>query len=290
MTHALPDPKTLLELEEKFDPEMRFRPYVPPATQIIKWLLIILSGFHYYTAGFGLLRETTHRGVHLAFVLGLIFLVFGFSAHSAGAKPRHSLLSPGGIPLVDWLLALVCAASVLYIPYIFDDLAMRVGNPGLLDVIMGSVLFFTLLEATRRSMGWPLPIIALVFTFYALFGKVFPGLLQHAGSSWSQFINHQYLTSQGIYGVAVGVVATYVFHFVLFGVLATRIGLGQLFLDIASSVAGRYAGGPAKVSVFGSAMFGMLSGSSVANAVTVGSLTIPAMIRVGYKREFAGAV
>jgi TRAP-type uncharacterized transport system fused permease subunit len=90
--------------------------------------------------------------------------------------------------------------------------------------------------------------------------------------------------------VAVGVVATYVFHFVLFGVLATRIGLGQLFLDVASSIAGRYAGGPAKVSVFGSAMFGMLSGSSVANAVTVGSLTIPAMIRVGYKREFAGAV
>jgi len=88
-------------------------------------------------------------------------------------------------------------------------------------------------------------------------------------------INHQYLTSQGIYGVAVGVVATYVFHFVLFGVLATRIGLGQLFLDIASTIAGRYAGGPAKVSVFGSAMFGMLSGSSVANAVTVGSLTIP---------------
>jgi TRAP transporter 4TM/12TM fusion protein len=119
---------------------------------------------------------------------------------------------------------------------------------------------------------------------------VFPGLLKHAGASWSQLVNHQYLTSQGIYGVAVGVVATYVFHFVLFGVLATRIGLGQLFLDVASSIAGRYAGGPAKVSVFGSAMFGMLSGSSVANAVTVGSLTIPAMIRVGYKREFAGAV
>jgi TRAP transporter 4TM/12TM fusion protein len=103
-------------------------------------------------------------------------------------------------------------------------------------------------------------------------------------------INHQYLTSQGIYGVAVGVVATYVFHFVLFGVMATRIGLGQLFLDVASTVAGRYVGGPAKVSVFGSALFGMLSGSSVANAVTVGSLTIPAMIRVGYKKHFAAAV
>jgi TRAP transporter 4TM/12TM fusion protein len=159
-----------------------------------------------------------------------------------------------------------------------------------MDVVMGSVLFITLLEATRRSMGWPLPLIALGFTAYALTGPYFPGLLKHAGASWSQMINHQYLTSQGIYGVAVGVVATYVFHFVLFGVLATRIRLGQLFLDIASTVAGRYAGGPAKVSVFGSAMFGMLSGSSVANAVTVGSLTIPAMIRVGYRREFAGAV
>ncbi|NBX99045.1 MAG: TRAP transporter fused permease subunit, partial [Burkholderiaceae bacterium] len=148
----------------------------------------------------------------------------------------------------------------------------------------------TLLEATRRSMGWPLPLIAIGFTVYALLGPYFPGLLKHAGANWSMMINHQYLTSQGIYGVAVGVVATYVFHFVLFGVMATRIGLGQLFLDVASSIAGRYAGGPAKVSVFGSALFGMLSGSSVANAVTVGSLTIPAMIRVGYKKHFAAAV
>ena len=139
-------------------------------------------------------------------------------------------------------------------------------------------------------MGWPLPLIAIGFTAYAMLGPIFPGLLQHAGASWSQMINHQYMTSQGIYGIAVGVVATYVFHFVLFGVLATRVGLGQLFLDLAASIAGRYAGGPAKVSVFGSAMFGMLSGSSVANAVTVGSLTIPAMIRVGYQRHFAAAV
>jgi TRAP transporter 4TM/12TM fusion protein len=284
------DESKLQELEEKFDPEMRFRPTVPPASQIVKWLLIALSCFHYYTAGFGLLRETTHRGVHLAFVLGLIFLVFAASKKSHDAEYRNSWFSPGGVPLVDWLLGLACAASVLYIPWVFNDLAFRVGNPDLSDVVFGSILFITLLEATRRSMGWPLPIIAIGFTVYALAGPYFPGLLKHAGASWSQMINHQYLTSQGIYGVAVGVVATYVFHFVLFGVMATRIGLGQLFLDIAASIAGRYAGGPAKVSVFGSAMFGMLSGSSVANAVTVGSLTIPAMIRVGYKREFAAAV
>jgi TRAP transporter 4TM/12TM fusion protein len=287
---SLPDAKVLLELEEKFDPEMRFRPTVAPATFIVKWLLVALSCFHYYTAGFGLLREVTHRGVHLAFVLGLVFLVFSASKKATAKDLQHSLLHPGGVPLVDWLLGICCAASVLYIPYVFEDLAFRVGNPSLADVLFGSVLFLSLLEATRRAMGWPLPIIAMAFSLYALAGPLFPGLLKHAGASWSQLINHQYLTSQGIYGVAVGVVATYVFHFVLFGVMATRVGLGQLFLDLASSVAGRYAGGPAKVSVFGSAMFGMLSGSSVANAVTVGSLTIPAMIRVGYQRHFAAAV
>jgi TRAP transporter 4TM/12TM fusion protein len=280
----------LQALEETYDPEMRFRPLLPPATWVVAALLMVLSVFHVYTAGFGLLREATHRGVHLAFVLGLIFLVFPRRRADLGAAPRAGVLRPGGVPLVDWALALGCALSVLYIPYVFDDLAFRVGNPDALDVVMGSVLIVTLLEATRRSMGWPLPVIALVFMGYALLGPHMPGLLQHAGASWSQLVNHQYLTSQGIYGVAVGVVATYVFHFVLFGVIATRIGLGQLFLDVAASVAGRYTGGPAKVSVFGSAMFGMLSGSSVANAVTVGSLTIPAMVRVGYPRHFAAAV
>ena len=288
---AIPlDDRQLQALEQKFDPEMRFRPLVPPAVRVVAALLVLLSAFHYYTAGFGLLQEVTHRGAHLAFVLGLIFLVFPHRAGATGLATAQRWFAPGGVPLADWLLALAVAASVLYIPWIFDDLAFRVGNPGPLDVAMGTVLIVALLEATRRSMGWPLPVIALLFMGYALAGPAFPGLLKHAGSSWSQLVNHQYLTSQGIYGVAVGVVATYVFHFVLFGVMATRIGLGQLFLDLASRIAGRYAGGPAKVSVFGSGLFGMLSGSSVANAVTVGSLTIPAMIRVGYRREFAAAV
>ncbi len=164
------DMRDLQELEEKFDPEMRFRPTLPPASVLVKWLLVILSGFHYYTAGFGLLRETTHRGVHLAFVLGLIFLVFAAFKSDADTTVSKSRLSIGGVPLVDWLLGLACAASVMYIPYVFDDLAFRVGNPDTLDVVMGSILFITLLEATRRSMGWPLPLIALGFTAYALAG------------------------------------------------------------------------------------------------------------------------
>lgn len=279
------------ELEEQFDSEIRFRPLAPLAGRLVGALLIALSLFHYYTAGFGLLPEMIHRGIHLSFVLGLVFLVFPFSRKGYDQPATSGLLRPLGISIIDWLLAIGAVVAVLHVPLIpLDDLAFRVGNPTSTDVVLGGLLVLVLLEATRRSVGWPLPIIALIFMAYALFGPSMPGILVHPGASFSQLIDHLYLTTQGIYGIALGVVATYVFHFVLFGVFATRIGLGQLFLDCAAWVAGRFAGGPAKVSIFGSALFGMISGSSVANTVTVGSLTIPAMKRLGYKPHFAAAV
>ncbi|NKM88650.1 TRAP transporter fused permease subunit [Rhizobium laguerreae] len=279
------------ELEEQFDAEIRFRPLGPLAARLVGALLITLSLFHYYTAGFGLLSEVLHRGIHLSFVLGLIFLVFPFSRRGYGEPVPPTVLRPLGISLFDWALAIGAVIAVMHVPFIpLDDLAFRVGNPTTTDVVLGGLLVLVLLEATRRSVGWPLPIIAVLFMIYSLYGQSMPGILVHPGATFAQLINHLYLTSQGIYGIALGVVATYVFHFVLFGVFATRIGLGQLFLDCAAWVAGRYAGGPAKISIFGSALFGMISGSSVANTVTVGSLTIPAMIRLGYKRTFAAAV
>ncbi|MDA5641569.1 TRAP transporter permease, partial [Agrobacterium sp. ST15.13.013] len=279
------------ELEEQFDAEIRFRRLAPLAARMVGVLLIALSIFHYYTAGFGLLSEVMHRGIHLSFVLGLIFLVFPVSRRGYGEVAASSVLRPLGISLFDWALAIGAVVAVMHVPFIpLDDLAFRVGNPTNTDVVLGGLLVLVLLEATRRSVGWPLPIIAVLFMVYSLYGPSMPGILVHPGATFSQLINHLYLTSQGIYGIALGVVATYVFHFVLFGVFATRIGLGQLFLDCAAWVAGRYAGGPAKISIFGSALFGMISGSSVANTVTVGSLTIPAMIRLGYKRTFAAAV
>ena len=173
---TLADPKDLLALEQKFDPEMRFRPLGKVTATLAGGALILLSLFHYYTAGFGLLQEVTHRGVHLAFVLGLIFLVF---PHRKGLLEHGT----GHVPWFDWLLAAAVAASVLYIPYVFEDLAFRVGNPSTLDVVMGSVLLVALLEATRRSMGWPLPLIAIAFIAYAMAGPLFPGLLKHAGAS-----------------------------------------------------------------------------------------------------------
>ncbi len=272
------------------DPETSFRPLAAPASWIVGGLLVGLSAFHYYTAGFGLLRDATHRGIHLALVLSLIFLVYGGRRARQASPPSASSWRPGGLPLLDWLLALAVALAALYVPYVFDDLAFRVGAPLRIDVAFGTVMIALVLEATRRAMGPTLPLIGLIFIVYALFGQYAPGVLVHPGASWTGLVNHLYLTSQGIYGIAVGVVATYVFHFVLFGVLATRIGLGQLFIDLASVVAGRFAGGPAKVAIVASALLGMISGSSIANTVTTGALTIPAMRRTGYPAHFAAAV
>lgn len=277
----------LQAIEEKYDPELRFRPLSHWLGIATAALLFALSCYHYYTAGFGIPQATLHRGLHMGVTLALVF--FSFSAFSRSREGAY-LLAPGGVPLIDWAFAIAGAVSALYVPWIFSDLAFRVGNPLPIDVFMGSVLIVTLLEAVRRSMGWPLPVIAMLFIAYAYFGKSMPGILVHPGASWTTIVNHLYLTSQGIYGTALGVIATYVFHFVLFGVMATRIGLGQLFIDVASAAAGRYAGGPAKVSVLSSALLGSISGSSIANTVTTGALTIPAMIRIGYPRHFAAAV
>ena len=195
------------------------------------------------------------------------------------------------IPIWDYALVILAVVSVCYLPSLSTiELSQRVGNPSSTDVVMGTILIFTVLEATRRAVGVGLMVICLIFIAYAIWGRYAPGILKHTGSSWLGLINHLYMTNQGVYGIAIGVVSQYVFLFVLFGVIATRIGLGQLFIDMAQAVAGRYAGGPAKVAIFSSAMMGTISGSSIANTVTTGSLTIPAMKKVGYPPHFAGAV
>lgn len=274
-------------IEEEYDPEARFRTVLPPVAILSAVILFLLSAYHFYTAGFGIPRATTHRGLHLGVSLFVVFL--SFSAFSSRRERTDGFVILG-IPVVDWVLAIAAAVSSFYVPWIYDQLAFRVGNPQPIDIIMGTILLVTLLEAVRRSMGWPLPVIALIFIAYAYFGRSMPGILVHPGANWPTIINHLYLTSQGIYGTALGVIATYVFHFVLFGVMAQKIGLGQLFIDLATALTGRFAGGPAKVSVLSSAMLGTISGSSIANAVTTGALTIPAMIKIGFRRHFAAAV
>jgi TRAP transporter 4TM/12TM fusion protein len=278
----------LKAIEERYDPEMRFRPLPRRLAGATGAAFFALSCYHFYTAGFGIPASTTHRGLHLGVSLALVFLSFAVWARPD--DPRPGPLRPLGLPLADWALAIAGAVSAFYVPWIYADLAFRVGNPLPIDIVMGTILIVVLLEAVRRSMGWPLAVIAILFMAYAYFGRSMPGPLAHPGAGWSGIVNHLYLTSQGIYGTALGVIATYVFHFVLFGVMATRIGLGQLFIDLASALAGRYAGGPAKVAVVSSALLGSISGSSIANTVTTGALTIPAMVRIGYPRHFAAAV
>lgn len=277
----------LRALEEEYDPEARFRTVTRPVAIMSGVILFLLSVYHFYTAGFGIPRATTHRGLHMGVSLFIVYLSFSSLTRNRHRTDGFAVL---GVPVTDWVLAIGGAVSAFYVPWIYDQLAFRVGNPLTIDIVMGTVLLLALMEAVRRSMGWPLPIIALLFIAYAYFGRSMPGILVHPGADWANIINHLYLTSQGIYGTALGVIATYVFHFVLFGVMAQKIGLGQLFIDLATALAGRFAGGPAKVSVISSAMLGTISGSSIANTVTTGALTIPAMIKIGFKRHFAAAV
>jgi TRAP transporter 4TM/12TM fusion protein len=281
----------LAELERKYDPEMAFRPTGKAVALMVTAALVAMSLYHYYAAGFGLVRELIHRGIHISFVLGLIFIVFGATRRENDTLYPSSPLRPGGIGLWDWAFCLLAVVAALYLPLLpANAVAVRVGNPSAFDVFMGTALIVLTLEAARRSIGWTLTAIAVAFMCYGLFGQYMPGVFRHPGASWSALVNHLYMTDQGIYGIAVGAVAKYVFLFVLFGVLATRIGLGKLFIDVASSIAGRYAGGPAKVAIFSSALLGTISGSSIANTVTTGSLTIPAMKKVGYRPHFAAAV
>lgn len=281
----------LAEIERKFDPETAFRPTGQWLAWVIAIALVAMSVYHFYASGFALIRELLHRGIHLSFVLGLVFLLFGTRKSTATDTPAPAWYLPGGIPFWDILFSLMAIGAALYLPLLPPEVvAERVGNPSQGDVLMGTILLVLTLEASRRSVGPTLPIIALIFIAFALFGPYAPGALKHGGTSWLGLINHLYMTNQGIYGIAIGVMAQYVFLFILFGVLATRIGLGQLFIDLAMVVAGRYSGGPAKVAIFSSAFMGTISGSSIANTVTTGALTIPAMKRVGYPAHFAGAV
>lgn len=178
----------------------------------------------------------------------------------------------------------------MYIPLNYQYVIQNVGNYTTIDIIVGVVGILLLMEACRRVVGLPILIIVSIFLLYALLGKYIPGSFGHRGYSIKQIINHMYFTTSGVFGTPLGVSATFIFLFILFGAFLEQTGVGKLFIDLANAVAGKQIGGPAKVAVISSALQGTVSGSSVANTVSTGSFTIPAMKRLGYKPEFAGAV
>ncbi len=276
--------KKVSDLQKKYEVKTNERELKYFLKSFAFYALALMSIYHFYASGFGTIREILHRGIHISFVVGLVFIFYSWK------KIDHNKTN-FKIPYIDIICSILVVVSALYLPLLPPEvLASRVGNPENVEIIMGSFLIILTLEAARRSIGFTLPFICILFILFAIFGPYFPGALKHGGASWVGFVNHIYITNQGIYGIAVGVMAQYVFLFILFGVLATRIGLGQLFIDLAMVIAGKYSGGPAKVAIFSSAFLGTISGSSIANTVTTGSLTIPAMKKVGYPPHFSGAV
>ena len=228
----------------------------------------------------GVLNDTETRSIHLAFALLLAFLAYPAFKRS----PRDR------VPLLDIALGLVAAASAAYLFICYEQLAQRPGNLTTLDLITACIGIPLLLEATRRALGPPLAIIALVFIVYSLAGPWMPGLLAHRGVSFTAMANHQWITTEGVFGIALGVSTSFVFLFVLFGALLERAGAGHYFIQLAFSLLGHMRGGPAKAAVVASGMTGLISGSSIANVVTTGTFTIPMMKKVGFSKEKAGAV
>ncbi|CAM3719576.1 DctM-like transporters [Vibrio aerogenes CECT 7868] len=229
---------------------------------------------------FGVLNDTQARSIHLMFAIFLAFTAYPAMKNS----PRDY------IPLTDWVLALAGGFSAAYIYLFYHELAGRSGAPTTLDIVVAVTGMLLLLEATRRALGPPLMIVAAVFLAYTFGGPYMPEVIAHKGASLNKAMSHLWLTTEGVFGVALGVSTSFVFLFVLFGAMLERAGAGAYFIRVAFSLLGHMRGGPAKAAVVASGLSGLVSGSSIANVVTTGTFTIPLMKRVGFPGTKAGAV
>ena len=233
-----------------------------------------------FSLGIFVLNDTESRAIHLAFAVFLSFMAYPATKRS----PRDH------VPVMDWVLALVGTFCAAYLFIFYRELATRPGQPTPVDVWSAVVGVVLLLEATRRVLGLPMVIVALVFLGYTFGGPFMPDLLAHRGASLDRAMTHQWLTTEGVFGVALGVSSGFIFLFVLFGSLLDKAGAGNYFIKSAFALLGHMRGGPAKAAVVASAATGIISGSSIANVVTTGTFTIPLMKRVGYRGDQAGAV
>ena len=265
---------------DKYDRESAYRNKLPRTLELITGAIFIaFSSFQIYASIFTM-QERLLRPVHLGFAMMLVYLMY----------PARRKLRRDRIPWYDWLLSAASIIATLYIPANLRTLVNNIGNYGLAEIIVGIIAIILLMEACRRVVGLPILIIVSGFLAYALFGQYIIGTFGHRGYSIRQVVTHMYFTLDGVFGTPIGVSATYICLFILFGAFLDQTGVGKFFIDLANAIAGKRIGGPAKVAVISSAFFGTVSGSSVANTVGTGSFTIPTMKRIGYKPEFAGAV
>jgi len=267
---------------EKFTEEGITRQLTGKAGLFIFVVGALWALFHFYTAGAGQLTASLQRSAHLSVALALCFLYFPFNKKIK--EQYHEL------PFYDILLAVVSFASVFYVFIFYEDLAHRVGRPILTDLIFGAAAVLMILETARRAFGFVLPLVTTVFLSYTYLGPYLPDLIAHRGYGLRRVIDHLYLTGEGMFGIPVGVAASFVFIFVMFGCFFQASGAGGYLVQLANAMLGRTRGGPAKAAVVGSGFMGSIVGSSVANTVVTGSMTIPMMKRAGYKPEVAGGI
>lgn len=275
-----------INIDEKlaeFETSSNTRQHKGLLAKLVTAIAIAMSLFHLYTAGFGSLLVMKQRATHLLFVFVLGFLLYPRSKKLDKDKKNK-------VPIYDWIFAIAGVMVTAYIILNYETLVLRGGMPTTIDIILGIIAIVLVLEVTRRSIGPELPIIALIFIGYAFIGPYIPGALGHRGYTINRVVNQMFMTTEGIFGTPLGVSATFVFMFILFGSFLEITGVGQFFIDMAFSAAGHKKGGPAKAAVLASGFMGSISGSSIANTVTTGAFTIPLMKKVGYRPNFAGAV
>ncbi len=245
---------------------------------------LIAAGFavwYLYTSGFGLVSTETNRGFYLLFTAILVFL--GFPARRGAPKHRPSI--------IDLVFIVLAVASIgywmdQYVPYAM----FRVSDPSQWDLSMGAIAIVVVLETSRRVLGPAIPIIATLFLLQLYFGPYLPGKLSHSGMPVDRIIEFTFSTQEAMFGVVTATFATFVFPFMIFGAFLQRSGAGTFFMDLATALTGQWRGGPAKIATLSSALFGSISGSSVANVVASGAFTIPMMKRIGFKPHHAGAI
>ena len=233
-----------------------------------------------FVVRFGVFNDTEARAIHLAFAVFLAFTAF----------PAFRSSSRRVVPWTDWLLALIGAFCAAYLFLFYSELATRPGQPTTFDMVVGVTGIAIMLEATRRAMGMGMLVTTGLFILFVFAGPYMPEVIQHKGATLQRFVSHMWLTTEGVYGVALGVSVQFIFLFVLFGTLLDIAGAGNYMIQISFALLGHLRGGPAKVAVVSSALNGLVSGSSVSNVVSGGIFTIPLMKRTGYSAVKAGAI
>ncbi|KAB7704742.1 TRAP transporter fused permease subunit [Bacillus aerolatus] len=271
------------DILQKYDSESRFRKI---DQGFWRWAIFILSvglaGYHLYTAYFGPLDALRHRSLHTAIIAALVFILY----------PAFYKKKTNKVTVIDvvWMAAAIATGGYMIVDYEGIAERMSIYMPSGVDIAFGLLTIAVVIEGGRRVAGNALTILTVLFLVYAFFGQYFPNMFKHSGKDLEDIVTYMYLSTEGIYGIAISVSASYIILFILFGAFLNRSGMGQFFTDISLSLAGHTTGGPAKVAVVSSGLLGSINGSALANVVTTGAFTIPLMKRVGYKPEFAGAV